>query len=179
MSRKRQNDITRLVRRAEAEGLSYGAYVAREYTSHAQRRPPLLDYGKPRGATTIQYALAVDCPRLYERTLPKKEPPKIERKEKNPFGRVQDSELTDEAARLYKLGYSVTVIAHKLKTTRYDINERLRKAEVEIRSEKRGGLPAEKVLKIRTLYAQGLTLRRIAIECDTVESTVRRYLKEE
>ena len=80
---------------------------------------------------------------------------------------------------MYKQGYSVTSIAHKLGTTRYNITERLRRAEVEIRSKKRGGLPAEKVLKIRALRAQGLTLRRIAIECDTVESTVRRYLKED
>lgn len=179
MSRKRQNDITRIVRRAEAEGLSYGRYVAQERAIRTQRKIPVLDIAKPRGISTIQAALQIDCPRLSAHIDAKteKEPP--EPKSTNPFAKTPDGVLADEAAILYKQGYSVTSIAHKLGTTRYNITERLRRADVEIRSKKHGGLPAEKVLKIRTLHAQGLTLRRIAIECDTVESTVRRYLKED
>lgn len=179
MSRKRRNEIDRIVRRAEAEGLSYGRYVAQERAIRTQRRAPMLDTVKPRGISTIQAALQIDCPRLSARIGAKteKEPP--EPKSTNPFAKTPDGALTDKAAILYKQGYSVTSIAHKLGTTRYNITERLRRAEVEIRSKKRGGLPAEKVLKIRALRAQGLTLRRIAIECDTVESTVRRYLKED
>lgn len=179
MSRKRQNDITRIVRRAEADGLSYGRYVAQERAIRTQRKIPVLDIVKPRGISTIQAALPIDCPRLCARIGVKTEKELPEPKCTNPFTKTPDGVLADEAAILYKQGYSVTSIAHKLGTTRYNITERLRRAEVEIRSAKHGGLPAEKVLKIRTLHAQGLTLRRIAIECDTVESTVRRYLKED
>ena len=179
MSRKRQNDITRIVRRAEAEGLSYGRYVAQERAIRAQRKIPVLDIAKPRGISTIQAALPIDCPRLCACIGAKTEKELPEPKSTNPFAKTPDGALNDEAAILYKQGYSVTSIAHKLGTTRYNITERLRRADVEIRSKKHGGLPAEKVLKIRTLHAQGLTLRRIAIECDTVESTVRRYLKED
>lgn len=179
MRRKSQNDIARIVRQAEAEGLSYGRYVARERSIRSQRKIPVLDTIKPRGISTIQAALPIDCPSLCARIGAEAKKKLPDPKKINPLANTPDRVLTDEAAILYKQGYSAPAIARKLGTTRYKIYERLHKADVEIRSQKRGGLPAEKVLQIRALYAQGLTLRRIAIECDTVESTVRRYLKEE
>lgn len=64
MSRKRKNNIDAIVNMAESEGLSYGKYVAQENAVHTERRPPVAETVKPRGISTIQAALRVDCPKL-------------------------------------------------------------------------------------------------------------------
>lgn len=179
MNRKRQNSIARIIRQAEAEGLSYGAYVAREYSIRTQRKIPVLDIAKPRGKSTIQAAFPIDCPRLCARIGDKAENKRPKPNNANPVVKTPDGVLTDEAAILYKQGYSATSIARKLGVTCYSIRERLRRVGVEVRSEKHSGVTVEKVLQIRSLHAQGLSVLQIACECDIAESTVRRYLKEE
>lgn len=177
--RHKKTAIDEIVALAEREGLSYGQYVAREQAKRIQHRRHIIDTVKPRGISTIQAELRIDCPKQCPPTDVKTENLPHKHTEVNPFSTIPDGNLTDEAAKLYKLGYSVTSIAKQLGVTRYSITERLRRAEIRIRSEKRGGLPNEKILRIRALRTQGLTLRQIAIECDTVESTVRKYLKED
>lgn len=144
MSRKRQNDITRIVRRAEAEGLSYGRYVAQERAIRTQHRVPALDIVKPRGISTIQAALQVDCPRLCARVVHPKQPAP-----RPPVQAQRENDHTDEA-----------VIPYKRKNAG------------------RSGLPAEKIVRIRALSAQGMSHRNIAFECDISLSSVKKYLKE-
>ncbi len=67
MSRKRKNNIDEIVSQAESEGLSYGQYAARERPVIVKRHIPDID--KPRGMSTIQAALRVDCPRLCEEAI--------------------------------------------------------------------------------------------------------------
>ena len=97
MSRKRKNTIDAIVNMAESEGLSYGRYVAREREVHIQHRPPIADTAKPRGMSTIQAALRVDCPRLCAKVMHSEQPaprPPVEARHEN--GR------TDEATIPYK-----------------------------------------------------------------------------
>lgn len=145
MSRRRQNDITRIVRRAEAEGLSYGRYVAQERAIRTQRRVSALDTVKPRGISTIQAALQVDCPRLCAKVVHSKQPAP-----RPPVQAQRENDHTDEA-----------VIPYKRKNAG------------------RSGLPAEKVVRIHALRAQGMTHRNIAFECDISLSSVKKYLKED
>ncbi|GEM_PF-3438510 len=74
MSRKHKNNIDAIVNMAESEGLSYGKYVAQENAVHIERRPPVAETVKPRGISTIQAALRVDCPRLCEQAIHPKPP---------------------------------------------------------------------------------------------------------
>lgn len=150
MSRKCLNDITRIVRLAEAEGLSYGRYVAQERAIRTQRRPPILDTAKPRGISTIQAALRVDCPGLCanSRRLEQHKPPKAP--EPRPLIQTRcENDSTDE-----------TEVPYKRNSTGCK------------------GLSTEKIVRIRALRAQGETYRNIAIECDVSCSSVRKYLKE-
>jgi len=62
--KRRKTAINRIVELAEAEGLSYGKYVAKENAVHTERRTPAVETVKPRGISTIQAALRVDCPKL-------------------------------------------------------------------------------------------------------------------
>ena len=151
MSRKRQNDITRIVRRAEAEGLSYGRYVAQERAIRTQRKLPILDTAKPRGISTIQAALRVDCPGLCanSRRLEQHKPQKAPAP-RPPVQAQRENDHTDEA-----------VIPYKRKNAG------------------RSGLPAEKIVRIRALSAQGMSHRNIAFECDISLSSVKKYLKED
>lgn len=145
MRRKKITDIDCVIGLAENEGLSYGKYVAREHEVRVQRRPPALDIVKPRGISTIQAALRVDCPRLCAKEIRSEQPaqkPRVETRHEN--------NLTAEAVIPYKRG-----------------------------SVGRGGLPAEKIVRIHALRAQGMTHRNIAFECDISLSSVKKYLREE
>ncbi len=72
MSRKRKNTIDAIVNMAESEGLSYGQYAARERPVIVKRH--ILDNDKPRGMSTIQAALRVDCPRLCAEVIHLEQP---------------------------------------------------------------------------------------------------------
>lgn len=144
MSRKRKNTIDAIVNMAESEGISYGRYVAREREVHIQRRPPIADTAKPRGMSTIQAALQVDCPGLCAKAMHSEQPAP-----RPPVEARHEIDRTDEA-----------VVPYKRNSTG------------------RSGLPAEKIVRIRALRAQGMTHRSIAFECDISLSSVKKYLRE-
>ncbi|MCM1167663.1 MAG: hypothetical protein NC401_16825 [Ruminococcus sp.] len=77
--RHKKTAIDKIVALSEREGLTYGQYVAREYTSHTQRRRHVPDVCKPRGYSTIQAALRYDCPGLCSSFVPKPIPELIPR----------------------------------------------------------------------------------------------------
>lgn len=149
MSRKRRNTIDAIVNMAESEGLSYGRFVAREREVHIQRRPPIAGTAKPRGMSTIQAALLVDCPRLCAKEKQPERHGSLKAPEPRPIIKTRrENDRTDEA-----------VISYKRNSTGCK------------------GLSAEKIVRIRALRAQGETYRNIAFECDVSESSVRKYLK--
>jgi len=167
--RKRKTAIDCIVSLAESEGLSYGQYAAREHPVTVERR--ILDIDKPRGLSTIQAALRVDCPRscgVIDKSKPKVKAPRPALKPKEP--------PIDEAVELYKQGYTITDIADKLGRPKQNIAARLRRAGYDVKAGPRG-LPAEKVLKIRSLRAEGRSFRDIAFECNVSEASVKKYLK--
>lgn len=100
MSRKRKNTIDAIVNMAESEGLSYGRYVAREREVHIHRRPPIADVEKPRGMSTIQAALQVDCPRLCG--IEKAKPKPIRLPDVSPPAREEPETSNDEITAPYK-----------------------------------------------------------------------------
>lgn len=167
MSRKRKNSIDEIVSQAESEGLSYGQYAARERPVIVQRH--IVDIDKPRGMSTIQAALQVDCPRLCHKVdkLPKSQP---SLKVKIP---------EDETIALYEAGYSVREIADKLCRPTRNIAARLRKAGFELEKGYQRRLSREKIQEIKLMRARGKTFRDIAFECNVSEATVCKYLKKE
>lgn len=185
MRRNRRTAIDKIVVLAEREGLSYGRYVAREYASHTQRKRHIPDVCKPRGISTVQAALLVDCPRRcvnYKAELRQAvheiEPPKAEPKAPRPHtGGKKVETPVDEAVKLYEGGSSVAEIMKRLGATRQNIEGRLRRAGIEMRKCGHPRLSAEKITKIRALRAEGKTYRDIAVECDVSESMISKYLK--
>lgn len=151
MSRKCKNAIDSIVKEAEAEGMSYGKYVAQECAVHIRRRPLITDPAKPRGISTIQAALRIDCPRLCANAKQTEQPKPPKKPTPKPDVQAQcKNDSTDEP-----------VIHRKRNSTGCK------------------GLPAEKIVRIRALRAQGKTYRNIAIECDVSCSSVKKYLKED
>lgn len=170
--------LYRLVRLADAEGLSYGAYVARESGNNVRRGDRAADGAigglvgsderafndQKRKLTTQEDALPIDCPSFCVENLPKN-------RTADPLA---DEELIRKTIRLYRMGYNTDAIGKRLGADGAVIGV-LRRAENELKTHKRS-LPPDKALEVISLNARGVSYRNIAAKCNITLTDVVKCL---
>lgn len=157
------------VRLADAEGVSYGVYAARELENFRRCVPEKSRAFKRKNSvkTTIREALTVDCPSLFREKVPEKK------------GRfhdpLEDAELVGTAVRLYRMGYNAEHIGKRLKEESGNVVKAIRNAENERKKSKRA-LPPDMALEILSMNARGESYGNIAKKFGISLPTVAKFL---
>lgn len=157
------------VRLADAEGVSYGVYTARELGNFRRCVPEKKGAYKRRksGKTTVREALTVDCPSQCKGEAPEKKG-----RFYDPLG---DAELVGAAVRLYRMGYNAEHIGKRLNEESGSVAGALRRAEKERKKSKRA-LPPETALEILSMNARGESYGNIARKFGMSLPTVAKFL---
>ncbi|MBD5112655.1 MAG: hypothetical protein HDT42_09040 [Ruminococcaceae bacterium] len=134
--KKVNSDLERIVALADAEGLTYGKYVAKEHAICTQRRPSALDTVKHCGMSTIQAALPIDCPKL--RVVIDESVPNLKG-----FSAAQ-------VVRLHKQGYNTVAIANLIGCTTREVVSCLKNAGIKIKIQSQANLPDEVIRSIQS-----------------------------
>lgn len=183
--RYKKDKFTYILREAGAAGLSYGHYVAQQYSRRNPRKPIPKEYvsfndrkrlkiGVPIycGKSMLAAALPLDCPRTAEAVIGAAVEKVMARREQE-----AERSFRDEVIFMYLSGCKLSKIRSELKKPRSVIVEILRGAGIGLRG--RPPLPQETIAKMEASRIKGLSYEEIAKECGVTEKTVRNYLSGE
>ena len=180
--RYKKDKFTYILREAGAAGLSYGQYVAQQYSRRTPRKPIPKDHisindrkrlkiGVPIycGKSTLAAALPLDCPRKARAIIGAAVDKVKERREQE-----AERSFRDDVIFMYLSGCKLPEIQSKLRQPRSVIVEILRGADIGLRG--RQPLSRETIAKMEASRAKGLSYEEIAEECGVMEKTVKNYL---
>lgn len=157
------------VRLADAEGVSYGVYAARELENFRRCVPEKNRAFKRKksGKTTLGEALAVDCPSFCKGEV-------HERKGRF-YDPLEDAELVGTAVKLYRMGYNAEHIGKRLKADNSNVVKAIVSAENERKKSKRA-FPPDMALEILSMNARGESYGNIAKKFGISLPTVAKFL---
>ena len=180
--RYKKDKFTYILREAGAAGLSYGQYVAQQYSRRTLRKPIPKEYvsfndrkrlkiGMPIycGKSTLAAALPLNCPRKAKAIIGAAVERVKERREQE-----AERSFRDEVIFMYLSGCKLSEIQSKLRQPRSVIVETLRGAGIGLRG--KPPLPQETIAKMEASLGKGLSYEEIAKECGVTEKTVKNYL---
>lgn len=182
--RYKKDKFTNILRQAEAAGLSYGQYVARELTKRTQRRPipkdcisindrKRLKIGTPIycGTSTIAAAIWQDCPRAAGVIVGRAS----ELLPKAPLKKEEDHRsFNEQIIFMYESGRKMSEIQSAFCCPRSVIVSILRGADIDLRG--KPPLPQNTISKMEAARAEGFSYEEIAKACGVSEKTVQIYL---